>query len=69
MKARETLEAFIKVQLDNPDEAKEKFIRGKRGYTDAHHYGRCELVDLLDFIYNETTPPKGAIGRLREGKL
>lgn len=60
MKTREEAVAFIRSQFDapvdaGPDRTNLTATRRPKGY--AWHYGRQELRELLDFIYE--SPPNG----------
>lgn len=54
MKTREEIEAFIREQLDSSGAAKKKYGKSSGKWRDgprAHHYGKCELKDLVAFIF------------------
>lgn len=54
--SREEAEKFIKGQLNSSGEEKKKYKKPSGKWHDspqAHHYGKCELIDLLDLIYGK----------------
>lgn len=58
MKTREEAVRFMKDQLEDV-KSKDKHITyqhkfsGCNEHIEAHHYGKCDLYDLMDFIYGE----------------
>jgi len=67
MISREEAEAVIRKQLEAGWclDSKEKYeAKGHYSTPDAHHYGRCELVDLLDAIYGGLLEKNG-LSRLK----
>ena len=58
MNTKKDAEGFVKKQFNElsgfyyPAKEKERKSAKKAG-TMAHHYGRCEIKELLSFIYQE----------------
>lgn len=70
MISREEAEAIIRDQLENTfmGRYKDKYSSytddpNRRG-VELYHYGKCDLVDLLDAIYGEL-PEKNGLSRLK----
>ncbi len=66
---RDEAVAFFKAQLGGPgnrwmdNTAKTEHVKRRSGDPNAgagaHHYGRCELYDLIDAIYGPETKESG----------
>lgn len=51
--SREEAEKFINDQFKDNTCFKEKYRKPEAPGPGAHHYGKCELKDLLDLIYGK----------------
>jgi hypothetical protein len=64
-KTREEVREFIDLQMDHETPAsKEKLDRT----CGCWHYGKCEIEELLDFIYGERERPVKKAGKTVEAK-